>query len=584
MKKSIGALLSVFAFVATGCDDVIDLDPLDERVPIQPRVRAKPIIGGTLEVTPDNLAIAADPDRDLIHIADVETMELLHTISLDDGDEPGRITLGDDGMAYIVLRGSGKVAAIDILAGTVAATHDACKEPRGIDYDSLEGSLFVACADGNLVTLDAGSGVLQGRDEIAPDLRDVVMVNGTRYTSQFRAADLVGTDGSRWTLPHVNESDFVRGREEERIPNVAWRTRQTDDDEVLVLHQLSSTQEVPLEPRPDDGLDEEVSPYGGGGDFCSPGITEVAVSIVTDDSVSTVTVPDAPLTVDAAMSPDSNWIALAMPGAPEGENTVGFVDRDFGCEIIEPEPVNAQVTAVAFANNGKLVAFSREPAQIMVMSVPGGSPNVIELTGESVYDTGHEIFHRATDSGLSCASCHPEGTDDGFVWRFETLGARRTQPLDVGLEGTAPFHWDGDMGDMSILMGEVLAHRMGGKRQTPERQESFQSWMFAQARPSADNGLQDATLVDQGKQLFAAYDCGSCHSGEKLGGELTTPVRGMPLQVPSLRRVSLRPPFMHDGRSKTIDDAVVDMIVSTTATNDPPEQDVEALVAYMKTL
>jgi len=583
VKTSIGVLLSVVALAATGCDDVIDLDPLDERTPVQPRVRAKPIIGGTLEVTPDNVAIAADPDRDLIHIADIETMEVLHTISLEEGDEPGRIALGDDGLAYVVLRGSGKVATVDIAAGTVTASHNACSEPRGVDFDSLESSLYVACADGNLLTLDASTGTVQTREEIAPDLRDVVRVNGDRYTSQFRAADLVGVDGSKWALPHVNERDFINGTDSERIPNVAWRTREAGNDQVLVLHQLSSTEKVPLEPRP-EGEDEETSPYGGGGSFCSPGITEVAVSIVADDSVSTVTIPDAALTVDADMSPDSNWIALAMPGAPEGENTVGFVDRDFGCEIVEPEPVNAQVTAVAFADNGKLVAFSREPAQLLVMSVPSGSPEAIQLTGESVYDTGHEIFHRATDSGLSCASCHPEGTDDGFVWNFETLGPRRTQPLDVGLEGTAPFHWDGDMGDMSILMGEVLAHRMGGKRQTEARQQSFSTWVFAQTRPPADNGLQDATLVETGKQLFAAYDCGGCHTGEKLGGDLTTPIRGMPLQVPSLRRVSLRPPFMHDGRSKTLADAVEDMIVSTTAVADPPEQDVEALVAYMKTL
>ena len=583
MKTSIGALLSVVAFLATGCDDVIDLDPLDERTPIQPRVRAKPIIGGTLEVTPDRLAIAADPDRDLIHIADIDLMEVLHTVSLEDGDEPGRITLGDDGMAYVVLRGSGKVAALDIAAGTITATHSVCNEPRGIDFDELESSLFVACADGNLVTLDADSGTLQARDELTPDLRDVVMVGGVRYVSQFRATDLVGQDGSKRTLPHFNEQDFFNGSESERIPNVAWRTREMDDGDVIVLHQLSSTEEVPLEPRP-EGDDVETSPYGGGGSFCSPGISEVAVSIVSSGSVQTVTVPDAPLTVDADMSPGNDWIALAMPGAPEGEPTVGLVDRDFGCEVVDPGPVAAQVTAVAFADEGELVMFGREPAQIIVTQFPGGTPKAIELTGESVYDTGHEIFHRATESGLSCATCHPEGTDDGFVWRFESLGPRRTQPLDVGLEGTAPFHWDGDMGDMSTLMGEVLAHRMGGKRQSAPRQESFQSWVFAQARPSADNGLQDATLVAQGQQLFKSYECGTCHTGDKLGGDLTTPVRGMPLQVPSLRRVSLRPPFMHDGRSKTIDDAVVDMIVSTTATNDPPDEDVDALVAYMNTL
>jgi mono/diheme cytochrome c family protein len=207
----------------------------------------------------------------------------------------------------------------------------------------------------------------------------------------------------------------------------------------------------------------------------------------------------------------------------------------------------------------------------------------VELEGETRYDTGHEIFHRKTESGLSCASCHPEGTDDGHVWLFEGLGLRRTQPLDVGLEGTAPFHWDGDMGDLDILMEEVLAHRMGGKRQTSARGESFTRWLFAQERPPADAGRDDPTLVAEGEALFEALDCSRCHTGTALGGTMTTPIRGAELQVPSLRRVSLHPPFMHDGRAATLEDAVRDMIEATLST-EPTPQDVEALTAYMRTL
>jgi cytochrome c peroxidase len=68
-----------------------------------------------------------------------------------------------------------------------------------------------------------------------------------------------------------------------------------------------------------------------------------------------------------------------------------------------------------------------------------------------------------------------------------------------------------------------------------------------------------------------------------LGGEGTEPIRGVQLQVPSLRRVSLRPPFMHDGRSQTLEEAVHDMIATTT-TVEPLTENVAALTAYMRTL
>jgi len=275
-----------------------------------------------------------------------------------------------------------------------------------------------------------------------------------------------------------------------------------------------------------------------------------------------------------------------MPGAAEDEPSLGFVTASEGdeCFIAQSQRVSEQFTAVAYHPNGMLVAQSREPARLVVFEGGiGGGGSAIDLQGESRYDTGHEIFHRQTDSGLSCATCHPEGTDDGHVWVFEGMGPRRTQALDVGLEGTAPFHWDGDMGDLDVLMGEVLAHRMGGNRQSKERRDSFERWLFAQERPPADTGLDEVMLVAEGEALFASLDCARCHAGTKLGGGLTTPIGDDAFQVPALRRVSLRPPFMHDGRSATLEDAVSDMIEKTTAA-EVSAHEVEALTAYMRTL
>src|SRR5581483_1054009 len=98
--------------------------------------------------------------------------------------------------------------------------------------------------------------------------------------------------------------------------------------------------------------------------------------------------------------------------------------------------------AVAFDGRDRVVVQTREPARLEIVTNKGGT---ILLSGVSRADTGHAIFHQATEFGLACASCHPEGGEDGRIWSFQTLGLRRTQSIRGGILSTAPFHWDGDM-------------------------------------------------------------------------------------------------------------------------------------------
>ncbi|HEY0138881.1 MAG TPA: hypothetical protein VGB85_32570 [Nannocystis sp.] len=592
------------SLVLVGCEDAIDLDPLDDRPPVEAAVRPAPILGGTLTVTDDGLAIAADPDRDLIHVVDIDAGEVRHTIALAPGDQPHRIALGSDGQAHVVLRGAGGIATIDPDAGTITARHKLCPEPRGIAFNDADTSLYVACAGGSLFHLTEAGALLERR-ELEPDLRDVLIVDGKVKVSLFRSATILDLDGSRMKIPDVDEDSVAR---------VAWRTWVTATGEIAMLHQTASRKPVPIDPKVDDVVDGG-APYGGGGGGCELGIVNTAITTFGPDGTKTTQLVDSNLTVDAALSPDGNTVAMAVPGVVRPEDKVEVVDKgrnglgrgefdsfgptaattrpsvrvtakhDPGCFDETgslPEIDYGQVTAVAYAASGHLVLQSREPARLLVRAPNGTAFETIALNGEPRFDTGHEIFHRATDSGLSCASCHPEGTDDGHVWRFESLGLRRTQALDVGLADTAPYHWDGDMQDFSVLMSEVLAHRMGGKRQSPARRDSFTRWIFEQHRPAAAGG-GDLTLASTGEALFTSYGCNTCHDGPALGGRRTERIAGADKQVPTLRRISLHPPFMHDGRASTLEDAVRDMITTTRPTS-APNEDIEAIAAYLRTL
>jgi mono/diheme cytochrome c family protein len=587
-------ILPSMALASLGaCTDAIDLDPLDEAPPVESRVRPPPISGGTLVLTDDGLAVAADPDRDLVYVVDLASKSLRHTIALAPGDAPGRVAQGTGGLAHVVLRGAGALASIDLAAGVVVAQRPVCADPRGVTFEHDALTLHVACADGTLVHVPEDPEGDITAEAVGTDLRDVVVHDGALWTSRFRAAEVVraqasvGGDGDDEALrPSVGDLEMQ--------PHVAWRTfvapARGSAPQILMLHQVSETRPVPIDggPTRDDGGGDGGDVAYGGDVFepCATGISATALTIVSGPDAETFTFPGLPLAVDAAVAPDGDWIALAVPGAPEGVSSLQLTPFSHLCETpLAQDAGEGQVTAVAFAADGTLVMQSREPAQLVIRSgnPVTGAREVIALSSESRFDTGHEIFHRTTESGLSCASCHPEGGDDGHVWLFDPIGPRRTQPLDVGLKGTAPFHWDGDMDDLDMIMDEVMSHRMGGHRHTPERRESFARWMFDLELPPARTS-QDALLVEQGAALFASMGCATCHAGSNFMSNDTVTMRGRDLQVPSLRRVSLRPPYMHDGRSSTLEHAIIDMVDVTAPGIAYDQADVEAMAAYLRTL
>lgn len=262
-----------------------------------------------------------------------------------------------------------------------------------------------------------------------------------------------------------------------------------------------------------------------------------------------------------------------------------------------------QVVAVAFTATGDLVYQTREPSTLNIVSASnlttrgfGEAPRVsarIELGGDSVVDTGHDLFHRDSGGGIACASCHAEGGDDGHVWEFSDIGRRRTQAVNVGLEGTEPFHWDGDMSGLHEIMGTVFVNRMGGVRQSSARLGAMSQWVFEQSPPAAIRPADDASAM-RGHDLFMDPDvgCDTCHSGSKFTDNTTVDVGtgelGQRFQVPSLVGIAYRAPFMHNGCAGTLRERFTKDDCSGGdqhgVTSRLTHSQIDDLVAYMETL
>ena len=569
---------------------------LAERAEIAP----PPISGGTLLATHDGkLLVASDPDRDQVYFVDIASHALLQTRQLDPGDEPGRLVEDAAGRIHVALRGGRAVASLTRDGQTPIVRRNVCDLPRGLAYDSAHDLLHVACAEGKLVSLAAApEGAVTRSVEIGRDARDVIARGDQLFVTHFRSAELTTLDASGRSMqtqtppmfsqvetqfvapvasPDGNCSPSFVPVNVNKQPNVAWRAIDVPGRGVAMLHQRARDAEV------------QVTNGGyGAGSSCGSGIVQSSLTLAVDrGTMLSADLGALALAVDMATDPDGVLLAIVAPGnwgvAPQvqlfqlnGSSALNDHSSDelngqsrlvvpgpsisnqnlcLGADRMLDEPAG-QATAVAFASPYVLAVQQREPAAISFIDIRTGViESNLDLHQASRFDTGHEMFHMRAGAGIACASCHAEGGDDGHVWTFHDIGARRTQNLRGGILGTEPFHWNGDIRDFPTLVREVFVGRMAGFQPAVEQTDALAHWIDKQ--PELKAQAYEASAAERGKQLFEseAVQCASCHNGRLFtNNQLSDVGTGAPFQVPALRGVSFRTPLMHDGCAKTLAD------------------------------
>jgi len=507
-------------------------------------VAPPPISGGTLLVTHDgNTVVAADPDRDAVYVVDVKGARLLFTVALEAGDEPGRLVEDASGHVHVALRRGGALATIDPTTGTVTARRSVCPAPRGVAYDATADVVWVACATGELVSLPAAGGAATQKLVIERDLRDIVLQNGALAVTEFRSSEVlrVAADGT------VTRRDAMQPVTPSSLPHVAWRAIAGPSGTIVVVHQEETVNSVQT---------QQPSAYGGLG---SPPIVDSVLSMIAADGTSMVnqTLSQMVLPVDVALAPDGQHLAVVAAGSAlvPGLPNLWYVTTD-GAGGPLRDPNGQSATAVAFDAAGHLLVQVREPAFLYVLDVTGGQPvTSIALSSTSRDDTGHDVFHAQAGSFVACASCHPEGGDDGHVWVLDG-DQRRTPSLRGTIAGTAPYHWPGDEPDLTALANDVYTGRMGGASLAGDQMGALKSWVEAIPAPPAPSWL-DMASAQRGKAIFQRADvgCSTCHSGAKFTDNLTVDVgTGGSFQVPPLIGVGWRMPLLHSGCALSIAD------------------------------
>jgi hypothetical protein len=362
-----------------------------------------------------------------------------------------------------------------------------------------------------------------------------------------------------------------------------------------------------------------------------------------DGPVSSTSIPQTVLPVDIAVSPDGSYAAVVGAGdgfgqalpevtfLPIGPQAAGNPDfDDSGApDASTPPPFDAappfddassfnppsvfetpftaaeQPVAIAFDGIGHVLVQMREPAELRILNAPAAAavvgPNfvvsqsalfnpiggtVVALSSISRADTGHDIFHASAGATIACASCHPEGGDDGHVWLLDG-NPRRTPSLRGTIAGTAPYHWPGDEKDFGALTVDVYTGRMGGVSLASDQTSALQSWVQSIPAPPKPSWL-DAASIQRGQAVFESPSarCATCHSGPKLTNNETMSVGTCgSFQVPPLVGVGWRTPLMHNGCASTLGERFTKC--ATTGHGDLASlstQDVSDLTTYLESL
>ncbi len=534
----------------------------------QPLMPFRPVVGGHLLVTADKQRVVmADVEGDRLRVFDASRAALDYDVALPEKSWPTRVVEGKNGELFVLLRGAGAIATVKQQAFTVL---EVCAEPRALALDAVTNELNVGCAGGEVVRVSADGAILETA-QTGVEWRDLAVTPAGVTGTSFRSAELVWLGDTRQVSARLKApSQALKPSPlgvELHQSQVAWRMVNAGA-RTLLIHQLHAEQ-LTVNGQPDAGGGTppggNSNPYGGGSNGgggsgipgqmvgCTNSAVVTAISTVQNGMVTNVHRTNDVLPVDAALSPDGTQLAVVGAGGT-------------GLSIYPLMSFNS-TTSCLFATAGltglalNSVAWL-SPTRLVVVESLRGSPMTFDLTtglsrtfgsDSNRGSAAHSLFHEAPRGGapLACASCHPEGGEDGHTWVIDGK-TRRTQTLAGGVMNRAPFHWQGDLTDLNNLMADTFIKRMGGTAVPSDQIVSLGAWLDTIPAPKPSRVLS-AELRQAGLDAFQKGQCANCHPavGHQEGppSDIGT---GESVRAPSLLGVAARAPYLHTGEVLTL--------------------------------
>lgn len=209
---------------------------------------------------------------------------------------------------------------------------------------------------------------------------------------------------------------------------------------------------------------------------------------------------------------------------------------------------------------------------------------------------GRGLFHSAGQrnialDGRACASCHPDGRDDGLTWQTQE-GPRQT-PILLGRLSTdsAPYGWLGDKKTLPSHFKRTLERLAGTGLKDTERDAIFA--YVNSLSPPKSHKTTDEKRIARGKEIFESKEtgCSSCHLGDATTDGSRHDVKSAQefeadrrFETPSLRHIARSAPYFHDGRYGTLLEMIQGCDGNMGTTKHLAEMDRGSLAMYLETL
>lgn len=320
-----------------------------------------------------------------------------------------------------------------------------------------------------------------------------------------------------------------------------------------------------------------------------------------------------------ALSPDEQTLVCAASGTHEllVFRLPGLPFQDYGGpgDHIDPNllndnerfqriPLGGRPMAVRYSKNGDRVFVANyllNAVQIVDVAnrTVAGTIELGSASATSLARVGEAIFfdaQRSLDQWYSCHSCHYEAgsnavtmdtRNDGRFGNFKTV-------LDLrGASETGPWFWHGWATDFREALRKSLTDTMLGKPPTDRDMEALGAYLRTLKLPPKTRVRSEA--VARGEKVFNSEKaaCANCHPAPTftdgmihdvgLGAD-TDVYRGF--NTPSLRGVSAKTIFLHDGRARSLEEVLrgPHNPVRVTGLGELSESELRDLLAYLETL
>lgn len=449
-------------------------------------------IAGSIPVGLEPIALALKPDKselwvsnhvsDSVNVIDLDpssptfhqVVGLIDASSYQEADryfdEPAGIAFASNAKAYVALSQENQIAVIDTarleITKTIAVP---AQDPRAIAV--FEDKLFVLPFESNNQT--QLSGCLPSK------------IDGERCT--FDAIEHVFTNNNVLSLNYV--ADIIKNPElpdrdllvydtsseqlidtVEGLGTLLYGLTVTDSGQVVIAQTDARNDANGLAGSAGHGLAElENRPFlnqlsvvlCGTNDPCDTQASRIRLESPPPDQLGDGSALATPYSVVAI--PDTSWIA----GTAAGSDEVFIVDASQQT-LLSRHSVGATprgITSLTLAGKPSLWTYNAVDNSISRLSIeedasltPVQTIALLDPRPEALKQGWHlfESARTSTTGTFSCSSCHVDGHTDQLIWVLDTpkcdvagcdqIQPRLTMPMR-GLRDTAPYHWDGIVGD-----------------------------------------------------------------------------------------------------------------------------------------